>query len=216
MGVGHGRFLLCLCPVLRFGGVSGVALGLGVGLAGAPFGSAGFARVSVHSLRLPGGCSSARPSRIRARLVGVGASGRGLCLLGLRSPGGFRSGLCGQGALAPWGLGLRRSFRPSGGLAAGGLVRWRHRLWVAPSGVIRPWALPFLALRRRFWRFRFGWFIPRSVALRVRARAWWQSRPAGLRAFVRWFLGWAVPVVVGLSLLRGLVWLVAVFSRRGS
>ena len=95
-------------------------------------------------------------------------------------------------------------------------MRLPRVLWVAASGALRPWALVWFALRRRWWRFRFGWFVPRSVAARVRCRAWWQSRPAGFRASVRWFLGWAVPVVVGLGLLRGLVWLASQVSRRGS
>ncbi len=95
-------------------------------------------------------------------------------------------------------------------------MRWRHRLWVASSGAVRFWALPWLALRRLVWRLRFGWLIPQWVALRVRTRARWQSLPAWGRVLVRWVLGWAVPALVGLGLLRLAAWLLSLFSRPGS
>jgi len=85
-------------------------------------------------------------------------------------------------------------------------------LWVSPSGVPWPWAGLWFALRRGWRGFRFGWLIPRWVALGVKSRARWGSLPGAVRAVAGWAWAWVGPGLLGLLLLKGVTWLVALLS----
>ncbi len=89
-----------------------------------------------------------------------------------------------------------------------GRVHWLRWLWVSPSGVPRPWAGLWFAIRRRWWRLRFGWFIPRWVAFRVKGRVRWAALPAWVRGLLLWLGSLVGQLLVGLLLLKGALWLV--------